>query len=132
MYIGNSGSGAYGGVTQVLFIILLPRNVCCILTFIHPYQLRFHPTNSHILYASFRGRISRGRIYAWDLRNIDAGTSNPPYHIFQTYRDTDEEASKAYDINYNQKIFFDVDITGRWMSVGDQVNSFSKILLSGR
>jgi hypothetical protein len=59
---------------------------------------------------------------------VNSGTSNSPYHIFQTYRDMNEEASKAHDINYNQKILFDIDITGRWLSVGDQVN-FCFILL---
>lgn len=88
-----------------------------------PNQLRFHPTNLHVLYASFRGRASRGRIYAWDLRTVGSGTSNPPYHIFQTCRDTNE-ASKTNDINHNQKMFFDVDVRGRWMSVGDQVYLF--------
>jgi hypothetical protein len=36
-----------------------------------------------------------------------------------------EEASKAHDINHNQKMLFDIDITGRWLSVGDQVNFLS-------
>ncbi|KAF8321893.1 WD40-repeat-containing domain protein [Amanita rubescens] len=103
LYIGNNDGKTYGGVTQ----------------------LRFHPTYSHLLYASFRGRASHGRIYAWDLRAVNSGASNPPYHIFQTYHDMNEEASKAYDINYNQKMLFDIDITGRWLSVGDQSGSVS-------
>ncbi|KAK2462640.1 hypothetical protein APHAL10511_005373 [Amanita phalloides] len=108
MYIGNGGNRSYGGVTQI----------------------RFDPTMPHILYASFRGRASHGRIYAWDLRAVESGTSNPPYRIFQTYQDMNEEAIRARDVSYNQKMLFDVDITGRWLSVGDQAGRISAFDLS--
>ncbi|KAM6497609.1 hypothetical protein JOM56_005557 [Amanita muscaria] len=103
MFIGNNDTKGYGGVTQ----------------------LRFHPFKPHILYASFRGRASYGRVYAWDLRAVDSGVSNPPYQVFQVYRDINELEIKAKELNFNQKMKFDIDVTGRWLSLGDQAGTIS-------
>ena len=52
---------------------------------------------------------------------VDSGVSNPPYQVLQVYRTGDELGAKAKDLNFNQKMMFDVDITGKWLSLGDQV-----------
>ncbi|TFK73060.1 WD40 repeat-like protein [Pluteus cervinus] len=67
-------------------------------------QLQFNPTQPHILYASYRRRTE---IYAWDLRN----QMGVPFQIYQRSR-------THYPTN--QKIKFDVDISGRHLGVGDQ------------
>lgn len=67
-------------------------------------QLHFNPTMPHILYAAYRRHEA---IYSWDLRaNVDA-----PIHI---YRDSNTEGRT------NQRIRFDIDSSGRWMSTGNQ------------
>jgi hypothetical protein len=58
----------------------------------------------HILYAAYRRHEA---IYSWDLRaNVDT-----PICI---YRGMNAKAST------NQKMRFDIDLSGRWMSAGDQ------------
>jgi hypothetical protein len=58
----------------------------------------------HILYAAYRRHEA---IYSWDLRaNVDT-----PICI---YRDMNAKA------NTNQKMRFDIDLSGRWMSAGEQ------------
>ncbi|PFH45021.1 hypothetical protein AMATHDRAFT_163735 [Amanita thiersii Skay4041] len=90
-------------------------------------QLRFNPLKPHILYASFRSRHAHGHIYAWDLRMSDSGESNPPYQVFQTSSGPSQQKAsiQAKETNYNQKLFFDVDVTGKWLSVGDQFGQIS-------
>ena len=62
----------------------------------------------HILYAGFRGSAT-GKIYSWDVRsNLDS-----PVEIFQ--------APKSANSKVNQKLRFDVELTGRMLGVGDQV-----------
>lgn len=57
------------------------------------------------MYAAYRRHSA---IYSWDIRsNVD--TPVKIYHCKETERKT------------NQKIRFDVDLGGRWLSVGDQV-----------
>ena len=70
-------------------------------------QLRFHPTNPSILYASFR---RSARIYSWDLR----GDTSIPLQAFQTSDFGPGELS-------NQKLTFDIDYAGKWLGVGDNV-----------
>ncbi|KJA24833.1 hypothetical protein HYPSUDRAFT_200108 [Hypholoma sublateritium FD-334 SS-4] len=72
-------------------------------------QLRFNPLRPHILYAGYRGHAS-GTIYSWDVRsNVDV-----PVEIFRT---TDKPAARS-----NQKMHFDIDCAGRFLSTGDQVD----------
>ncbi|KAG2361107.1 WD40-repeat-containing domain protein [Suillus spraguei] len=69
-------------------------------------QLKFNPTKPHILYAAFRRHDA---IYAWDLR----GDTSVPMKVFRTPPDSCKTLT-------NQKIEFDIDCAGRWLSVGDQ------------
>jgi telomerase Cajal body protein 1 len=58
----------------------------------------------HILYAAYRRHSA---VYSWDLRaNVDT-----PICI---YRGTNPEGRT------NQKMRFDIDPSGRWMSTGNQ------------
>lgn len=69
-------------------------------------QLKFNPTKPHILYAAFRRHDA---IYAWDLRS----DTSVPVKVFRTSPDSRKTLT-------NQKIEFDIDYAGRWLSVGDQ------------
>ncbi|KAG0697486.1 WD40-repeat-containing domain protein [Suillus ampliporus] len=69
-------------------------------------QLKFNPTKPHVLYATFR---RHDEIYAWDLRS----DTSVPVKVFRTSPDPRK-------ILTNQKIEFDIDYAGRWLSVGDQ------------
>ncbi|KAG1760620.1 WD40-repeat-containing domain protein [Suillus occidentalis] len=69
-------------------------------------QLKFNPTKPHILYAAFRRHDT---IYAWDLRS----DTSIPVKVFRTPPDSHKTLT-------NQKIEFDIDHAGRWLSVGDQ------------
>ncbi|KAG2115604.1 WD40-repeat-containing domain protein [Suillus cothurnatus] len=68
--------------------------------------LKFNPTRPHILYAAFRRHDA---IYAWDLRS----DTSIPVKVFRTSPDSCKTLT-------NQKIEFDIDCAGRWLSVGDQ------------
>lgn len=70
-------------------------------------QLRFNPTQPHILYAAFRRCEA---IYSWDLRG---DVSNPICSF------NNQQSSSS--LPTNQKIHFDLDSTGHWMGVGNQV-----------
>ncbi|KAG1807996.1 uncharacterized protein BJ212DRAFT_1449153 [Suillus subaureus] len=72
----------------------------------HSPQLKFNPTKPHILYAAFRRHDA---IYAWDLRS----DTSVPVKVFRTSPDSCKTLT-------NQKIEFDIDCAGRWLSVGDQ------------
>ncbi|KAF8868077.1 WD40-repeat-containing domain protein, partial [Mucidula mucida] len=69
-------------------------------------QLKFNPTSPHLLYASFRRRDG---VYAWDLRYLGDGP-------FLHYK-TGNTPSMAMT---SQRIYFSLDVTGRWMGIGDQ------------
>ncbi|KAF9459530.1 WD40-repeat-containing domain protein [Collybia nuda] len=72
-------------------------------------QILFNPAKPHIMYAAFRRHTA---IYSWDIRsNVDS-----PVKIYHCK----ESAKKT-----NQKIRFDVDLGGRWLSVGDQSGNIS-------
>ena len=62
---------------------------------------------SHILYASFR---RRDEVYSWDLRG---NTATP----LQTFR-----SDNGSRLETNQKMKFDIDLSGDLMGVGDQVS----------
>ncbi|KAG2100887.1 hypothetical protein BD769DRAFT_1631053 [Suillus cothurnatus] len=68
--------------------------------------LKFNPTRPHILYAAFRRHDA---IYAWDLRS----DTSIPVKVCRTSPDSRKTLT-------NQKIEFDIDYAGRWLSVGDQ------------
>lgn len=71
-------------------------------------QLRFNPMNPHILYASYRRREA---ILAWDLRS----DVNVPFARY-----TVPSSVNALVTTTNQKMWFDVDNSGRRLAVGDQ------------
>lgn len=105
MYLGG---GPQAGVTQVS--VRCPR--------VHRplaywRQLRFNPLRPHILYAGYRGHAS-GTMYSWDVRsNVDV-----PVEIFRT---SDPDDAKPA-VRSNQKMYFDIDCAGRFLSTGDQVH----------
>ncbi|KAJ8073453.1 hypothetical protein PM082_011729 [Marasmius tenuissimus] len=74
-------------------------------------QLMFNPMRPHLLYASFRRRTE---VACWDLRS----NANIPWKLYSPPSATPEELT-------NQKRRFDVDIGGRWLSVGSQDGSIS-------
>ncbi|TFK48131.1 WD40 repeat-like protein [Heliocybe sulcata] len=73
-------------------------------------QLQFNPTRPHILYASFRRHDC---IYSWDLR----GDMSCPVDVYG-YGDTTGASRPTRDMT-NQKLRFDVDPSGQWLSTGD-------------
>lgn len=106
------GGGPQEGVTQVwkqahwhfLFLVF---------SFCLYFQLQFNPAKPNILYAAYRGR-GVGSIYSWDVRS----DVHVPLEIFRIPTTGDL-------LRTNQKIRFDIDPTGRFLSIGDQVNQFS-------
>ncbi|KAJ7474877.1 WD40-repeat-containing domain protein [Mycena latifolia] len=72
-------------------------------------QLHFNPMRPHMLYAAFR---RRREVYSWDLR-ADVGT---PLNIYSPTPSVDGPPVG----DTNQKRRFDVDLGGRFLSVGDQ------------
>jgi WD40 repeat protein len=64
-------------------------------------QVKFHPTSPEILYTASR---CSNEILAWDTRNTK--------HILQ---------SLARKGNTNQRIEFDIDASGTWLTTGDTV-----------
>jgi len=83
------------------------------------YQLQFNPMKPHLLYAAYRG-CGTGLVYSWDIRS-DVDT---PLEIFQV----SSVAKSKSDVRTNQKMRFDIDIGGRFLSIGDQVRDFHTIL----
>ncbi|EIN05098.1 hypothetical protein PUNSTDRAFT_146018 [Punctularia strigosozonata HHB-11173 SS5] len=83
-------------------------------------QLRFNPTQPHILYGAFR---KRDAIYSWDLR----GHVSAPVAVFRRSRPATTTRPPAT----NQKLLFDVDPSGQWLSVGDEAGSISTFSLTG-
>ncbi|KZT19087.1 hypothetical protein NEOLEDRAFT_1142508 [Neolentinus lepideus HHB14362 ss-1] len=79
-------------------------------------QLQFNPTRAHILYASFRRTDC---IYSWDLR----GDMSSPLNIYR-YGGSADSPRSSHDMT-NQKLRFDVDPSGRWLSIGDQRGNVS-------
>ncbi|KAJ7087901.1 WD40-repeat-containing domain protein [Mycena belliarum] len=77
-------------------------------------QLRFNPMQPHIMYAAFRRRRA---VYSWDLR-ADGGA---PLKIFSTSPHVNEPPVS----DTNQKRQFDIDVAGRFLSVGDQEGRIS-------
>lgn len=86
-------------------------------------QLMFSPTNEYWLYAAFR---RSPRVWAWDLRNTSA-----PVCRLESKKETavgvtpegGDFNNATHVLRYgptNQKIHFDIERGGRWMSRGDQ------------
>ncbi|KAG8867729.1 hypothetical protein FRC20_005064 [Serendipita sp. 405] len=67
-------------------------------------QLLFHPTNPRLLFARFRHEQS---LYVWDVRNTSQCYSSLKGPI------TSSQPS-------NQRRYFDIDSSGRWLVDGDQ------------
>jgi hypothetical protein len=109
MYVGG---GPRAGVTQVRchpgsFMDIIDTQI----------QLQFNPVKPHLLYAAYRG-CGTGLVYSWDIRS-DVDT---PLEIFQVSRVAKAES----DVRTNQKMRFDIDIGGRYLSIGDQVHDYRK------
>ncbi|KAE9407841.1 WD40 repeat-like protein [Gymnopus androsaceus JB14] len=82
-------------------------------------QLQFNPMKPHLLYASFRRDM---RIFSWDIRyNVDQ-----PVKIFSpvlsppTLSTSIPEDESRFKESTNQKHRFDIDVSGRYLSVGRQ------------
>ncbi|KAH9886664.1 WD40-repeat-containing domain protein [Cubamyces lactineus] len=79
-------------------------------------QLMFNPGRPYLLYASFRRMDS---IFCWDLR---ADVSRP-IEIFG--RKPQPISGKERKAATNQRLRFDIDYGGRWLSVGNQDGGIS-------
>lgn len=73
----------------------------------------FNPARPFLLYAAFR-RMEP--ILCWDLR----GDVSRPVEIFSTL--TPPIDGKTRRILTNQRLRFDVDYSGKWLAVGDEVS----------
>ncbi|KAG8709916.1 hypothetical protein FRC11_005044 [Ceratobasidium sp. 423] len=74
-------------------------------------QIRFNPTQAHIVYAAFRQTPTIAR---WDLRNPS-------------------EPDVLYNrglVSTNQRLGFDVSLDGRWVIAGDEVRTQERLFLS--
>ncbi|KAJ3521072.1 hypothetical protein NM688_g9070 [Phlebia brevispora] len=87
-------------------------------------QLMFNPLRPYLLYASFRRETS---IFCWDIR----GDVGHPIEVFDsaapprgghsaTHDAADVPDSKRKVAATNQRLRFDMDISGSWLGVGDQ------------
>lgn len=65
-------------------------------------QVKFNPSQPHLLYASQR---RSNDILCWDVRE--------PLEVLKRYT---RKGSRT-----NQKIMFDIDLSGRWLASGDEV-----------
>jgi len=83
-------------------------------------QLMFNPARPYLLYASFRRHEA---IYAWDLR----GDVSKPVHVYtrQTVEASTSMAAATNSAPTNQKLKFDLDITGKVLGVGDQLGNIT-------
>ena len=104
-------------------------NFAIVITLFSPrsHQLHFNPTKPHIMYASFRRQDA---IYSWDLR----GEVSTPLQVFRRKglesvareRETGDGeqcgSTEAVREMTNQKMRFDVDFGGKWLSAGNQVS----------
>ncbi|KZT68588.1 hypothetical protein DAEQUDRAFT_727712 [Daedalea quercina L-15889] len=81
-------------------------------------QLMFNPTRPYLLYASFRRHES---IYAWDLRG---NASNPVYCFDRDAIPSSAATTPSISPTItNQKLRFDIDITGSVLGLGDQLGN---------
>ena len=71
----------------------------------------FDPTRPHVLYAAFR---RSERLWSWDLR----GDASVP---LTCYSRGDESSRSGRENLTNQKLRFDVEGTGKWLAIGNQV-----------
>ncbi|KAI0799743.1 WD40-repeat-containing domain protein [Irpex lacteus] len=94
MFVGNESGGTGLGV---------PSSVS---------QVMFNPARPYLLYASFR---RHDYIYTWDLR----GDVSSPIQRFQRAA-RDDLLKRKEVVETNQRLRFDVDIGGNWLSVGNQ------------
>ena len=92
--------------------------IICSNLYLFTCQLHFDPVKPHILYASFRRQSA---ILSWDLR----GDVENPLRVFDQALDAatsaHETATAEKSTMTNQRLRFDVDLTGRCLSIGDQV-----------
>ncbi|KAI0683292.1 WD40-repeat-containing domain protein [Cytidiella melzeri] len=96
LYVGDEPSGGFGVRSSVT-------------------QLMFNPTRPYLLYASFR---RNDHIYTWDLR----GDVSKPVQRFQR---NNPHHHHHQEVETNQRLRFDVDIGGNWLSVGNQRGEIS-------
>ncbi|THH33366.1 hypothetical protein EUX98_g830 [Antrodiella citrinella] len=81
-------------------------------------QVMFNPARPYLLYASFRRHDA---IYCWDVRG-DVGV--PVQKLVQPTNESHMQTGRGCD-STNQKLRFDIDLGGRFLSVGDHVGTIS-------
>ncbi|KAI0651027.1 hypothetical protein C8Q79DRAFT_931081 [Trametes meyenii] len=82
-------------------------------------QLMFNPARPYLLYAAFRRMAS---IFCWDLR----GDVGEPVEIFGARSmPISGNARQVREATTNQRVRFDIDYGGRWLSAGDQDGGIS-------
>lgn len=79
----------------------------------------FNPARPYLLYASLR---RHDYIYTWDLR----GDVSSPIQRFQR-AERDDSLKRKEVVETNQRLRFDVDMGGNWLSVGNQVRETSRV-----
>ena len=80
----------------------------------------FNPTRPYLLYASFR-RLEP--IYCWDLR----GDVTRPVEVLTTLSPMGPISGKVRKTSTNQRLRFDIDYSGKWLAVGDEVRLLSLV-----
>lgn len=82
----------------------------------------FNPARPYMLYAAFR---RRAYIYGWDLRGDVERPIQRFNRAFESVLQDDLSISangnEGKGDETNQRLKFDVDAVGNWLSVGDQV-----------
>lgn len=90
-------------------------------------QLAFNPMRPHLLYASFRRHDA---IYEWDIR----GDAQMPVRTFRRGRSVSKRDSNrteaAGTVTTNQKLRFDIDISGQILGAGGQDGKISMFNLA--
>ena len=78
-----------------------------------------------MLYAAYRGFAS-GSVYSWDIRSH----VNVPLEIFTvpSIKSHESTGKSRYETITNQKMRFDIDPSGRLLSIGDRVGTISRVV----
>ncbi|KAI0087525.1 WD40-repeat-containing domain protein, partial [Irpex rosettiformis] len=99
MFVGNDSAGSGFGIRSSIS------------------QIMFNPARPYLLYASFR---RHDYIYTWDLRG---DVSRPTQRFHRNSQD--DPVKRAGAVETNQRLRFDVDIGGNWLSVGNKHGEIS-------
>jgi len=95
-------------------------------------QLVFNPLKPHLLYATMRGQRA---VHMWDLRMTGVAGGGAPLRVYEhrphAAQDQGGDEAERARASTNQKIRFDVDPGGQWLSYGAEDGSVSLFDLNG-